>query len=248
MEAKFRERGEREEQLIKAKEKLENDIAEIMKMSGDNSSQLTKMNDELRLKERNVEELQLKLTKANESVSFLQRSIGEVTLKAEASQQEASKKHEKEKEELLNKLSDLEKKMEMSHNQCRDLKARYEEANSETQAKHKEDLQNLQKVLLETGESLKAARKENSDLLQEIVELKKQADKAKVCHGRELRGCSSWLGFCAGPGGCLESSSMWDEPSRPLHALTCQGSGRVPNHVSCGFRCSVPAAVPPQGW
>ena len=54
MEAKFRERDEREEHLIKAKEKLENDIAEIMKMSGDNSSQLTKMNDELRLKERYV--------------------------------------------------------------------------------------------------------------------------------------------------------------------------------------------------
>lgn len=54
MEAKFRERGEREEQLMKAKAKLENDIAEIMKMSGDNSSQLTKMNDELRLKERYV--------------------------------------------------------------------------------------------------------------------------------------------------------------------------------------------------
>lgn len=54
MEAKFRERDDREEQLIKAKEKLENDIAEIMKMSGDNSSQLTKMNDELRLKERYV--------------------------------------------------------------------------------------------------------------------------------------------------------------------------------------------------
>lgn len=53
-EAKFRERDEREEQLIKAKEKLENDIAAIMKMSGDNSSQLTKMNDELRLKERYV--------------------------------------------------------------------------------------------------------------------------------------------------------------------------------------------------
>lgn len=59
---------------------------------------------------RNVEELQLKLTKANESVSFLQRSIGEVTLKAEASQQEASKKHEEEKKELLNKLSDLVRK------------------------------------------------------------------------------------------------------------------------------------------
>nr|XP_025123502.1 CAP-Gly domain-containing linker protein 1 isoform X11 [Bubalus bubalis] len=107
MEAKFRERDEREEQLIKAKEKLENDIAAIMKMSGDNSSQLTKMNDELRLKERNVEELQLKLTKANENASLLQKSIGEVTLKAEQSQKEAAKKHEEEKKELLRKLSDL---------------------------------------------------------------------------------------------------------------------------------------------
>ncbi|XP_069880886.1 CAP-Gly domain-containing linker protein 1 [Dipodomys merriami] len=61
MEAKFREQDEREEQLIKAKEKLENDIAEIMKMSGDNSSQLTKMNDELRLKERYVDMLMVRL-------------------------------------------------------------------------------------------------------------------------------------------------------------------------------------------
>lgn len=54
MEAKFRERDEREEQLIKAKEKLENDIAAIMKMSGDNSSQLTKMNDRTTSEERYV--------------------------------------------------------------------------------------------------------------------------------------------------------------------------------------------------
>nr|XP_025745615.1 CAP-Gly domain-containing linker protein 1 isoform X4 [Callorhinus ursinus] len=179
MEAKFRERDEREEQLIKAKEKLENDIAEIMKMSGDNSSQLTKMNDELRLKERNVEELQLKLTKANENASFLQKSIGEVTLQAEQSQQEAAKKHEEEKKELLRKLLDLEKKMEMSHNQCQDLKARFEEASCETKAKHEAVLQSLQKMLSDTEQRLKAAQEENSDLMQEMAELKKQADKAR---------------------------------------------------------------------
>lgn len=48
----MKEREEREQQLIEAKTKLENDIAEIMKSSGDSSAQLTKMNDELRLKER----------------------------------------------------------------------------------------------------------------------------------------------------------------------------------------------------
>ncbi|KAK2102819.1 hypothetical protein P7K49_020486 [Saguinus oedipus] len=179
MEAKFREKDEREEQLIKAKEKLENDIAEIMKMSGDNSSQLMKMNDELRLKERYVEELQLKLTKANENASFLQKSIEDVTLKAEQSQQEAAKKHEEEKKELEKKLLDLEKKMETSHNQCQDLKASYEKATSETKTKHEEILQNLQKTLLNTEDKLKAAQEENSGLLQELKELRKQADKAK---------------------------------------------------------------------
>ncbi|XP_036907886.1 CAP-Gly domain-containing linker protein 1 isoform X2 [Sturnira hondurensis] len=179
MEAKFRERDEREEQLIKAKGKLENDIAEIMRMSGDNSSQLTKMNDELRLKERNIEELQLKLTKANENAGLLQRSIGEVTLKAEQSQREAAKKHEEEKQELLKKLLDLEKKMEVSHNQCQDLKARYEEASSETKAKHEEVVQELRKLLLDTEGRLAAAQQQHRDLLQETVELRKQADKAR---------------------------------------------------------------------
>ncbi|XP_073916862.1 CAP-Gly domain-containing linker protein 1 isoform X14 [Castor canadensis] len=185
MEAKFRERDEREEQLMKAKEKLENDIAEIMKMSGDNSSQLTKMNDELRLKERCVEELELKLTKANENASVLQKNIGEVTLKAEQSQQEAAKKHQEEKRELEEKLLDMEKKMEMNHNQCQDLKARFEKASSETKTKHEEILQNLQKILLETEEKLRAAQDENRDLMQKMEELKTQADKAKAAQTAE---------------------------------------------------------------
>lgn len=63
MEAKFKEKDEQGDQLVKAKENLENDIAEIMKMSRGNSSQLTNLHDELRLKERSVEELQLKLNK-----------------------------------------------------------------------------------------------------------------------------------------------------------------------------------------
>lgn len=73
--------------------------------------------------------------------------------------------------------------MEMSHNECQDLKARYEEASSEAKAKHEEVLQNLQKTLLDTEERLKAAQEENSDLLQEMEELEKQAGKARVGGG-----------------------------------------------------------------
>lgn len=100
----------------------------------------------------------------------------------------------------------------MSHNQCQDLKARYEEASTETKAKHEEALQDLRKVLLDSEERLKAAQKENSDLLQEMVELKKQADKAKVCYGE-----SSVIALvCPAPrraGRVLRGSSAWHELS-----------------------------------
>ncbi|XP_005403144.1 PREDICTED: CAP-Gly domain-containing linker protein 1 isoform X5 [Chinchilla lanigera] len=178
MEAKFRERDEKEEYLLKAKEKLENDIAEIMKMSGDHS-RLTKMNDELRLKERCVEELRLQLTKANENASALQRSIGEITLKAEQSQQETARKHEEEKKVLEKKLLDLEKEMETSHKERQGLKARYEKDSSPTKTQHEETLQNLQKTLLDTEKKLKAVQEENRGLVQELEELQMQADKAK---------------------------------------------------------------------
>uniref|UniRef100_A0A8C6R654 CAP-GLY domain containing linker protein 1 n=1 Tax=Nannospalax galili TaxID=1026970 RepID=A0A8C6R654_NANGA len=172
MEAKFRKKDEREEQLIKAKEKLENDIAEIMKMSGDNSSQLTKMNDELRLKE----------------------SIGEVTLKAEQSQQE--KELEERLLDLVRRIKRtasksgwgslyVEKKMKTSYNQCQDLKARYEKASSETKTKHEEILQSLQKMLMDTEEKLKAAQEANRGLVHDMEELKAQANKAKATRTAE---------------------------------------------------------------
>ncbi|KAM5238581.1 CAP-Gly domain-containing linker protein 1 isoform 10-T10 [Ctenodactylus gundi] len=185
MEAKFRERDEREEQLMKAKEKLENDIAEIMKMSGDNSSQLTKMNDELRQKERCVEELQLQLTKAHENASVLQKSVGELARKAEQSQQEAARKHEEEKRKLEEKLLDMEQKMETSHNQCQDLKARYEKASSDTKTQHEEALQDLRQVLLDTEEKLRTVQEENRGLAQAMEELQTQADRAKAAQTTE---------------------------------------------------------------
>lgn len=184
MEAKFKERDEREEQLLKAKTKLENEIAEIMKMSGDSSSQLSRLNDELRLKERCVQELEVKLTKATENASVLQKNLGEVTVRAEQSQQEAARKHEDEKQELHKQLSDLEQKVESSLGQCQALQAKYEEANSESKTRHEEALR-VQKLLLEAEERLRMAQAENGQLLQEMVELRKQADKAKAVQTAE---------------------------------------------------------------
>lgn len=73
--------------------------------------------------------------------------------------------------------------MEVSHNQCQDLKARYEGASAETEAKHAEAVQKLQQRLLDVEGSLAAAQEQHRDLLQEMVELRKQADKARVRGG-----------------------------------------------------------------
>ncbi|XP_027709286.1 CAP-Gly domain-containing linker protein 1 isoform X6 [Vombatus ursinus] len=185
MEKKFKEKDEREQQLVEAKEKLESEIVEIMKMSGDNSSQLTRMNEELRLKDKFVEELQLRLSKANDEAAFLQKSIGEATLKAEQDQQNVIAKHEEEKRELQNKVSDLERQIEVSHSQCKDLQAKHEKANSERVTEHEAALRSLKTALQDTEGTLKEAQRRNSDLLKEMEELKKQADKAKVAQTAE---------------------------------------------------------------
>lgn len=76
--------------------------------------------------------------------------------------------------------------METSHSQCQDLTAKYEKASSETKTKHEEILRNLQKMLVDTEEKLKAAQEANRGLMQNVEELKMQAEKAKVCSGAEI--------------------------------------------------------------
>lgn len=52
LERKLKAGDEKLEQLTKDKSKLESDISDMMKSSGDSSAQLTKMNEDLTQKER----------------------------------------------------------------------------------------------------------------------------------------------------------------------------------------------------
>ncbi|XP_055651887.1 CAP-Gly domain-containing linker protein 1 isoform X2 [Falco peregrinus] len=180
MEKKLKEREEREQQLIEAKAKLENDIAEIMKSSGDSSAQLTKMNDELRLKERQLEQIQLELTKANEKAVQLQENVEQTTQKAEQSQQEALKIHQAELKSMQDQLMDMKKQIETSQNQYKELQAKYEKETSEMIAKHDTDIKGFKQNLLDAEEALKIAQKKNNDLEIQAEELKKQAEQAKA--------------------------------------------------------------------
>ncbi|XP_010131103.1 PREDICTED: CAP-Gly domain-containing linker protein 1 isoform X1 [Buceros rhinoceros silvestris] len=180
MEKKLKEREEREQQLVEAKAKLENDIAEIMKSSGDSSAQLTKMNDELRSKERQLEQIQLELTKANEKAVQLQKSVEQTTQKAEQSQQETLKIHQAELKNLQDQLMDMKKQIETSQNQYKDLQAKYEKETSEMITKHDADIKGFKQNLLDAEEALKMAQKKNEALETQAEELKKQAAEAKA--------------------------------------------------------------------
>lgn len=122
--------------------------------------------------------------------------------------------------------------MVTSHNQCQDLKAKYEKASSETKTKHEEILQNLQKMLVDTEDKLKAAQEANRDLMQDMEELKTQADKAKVCSGAEIvHLCSILARFCI-------------KTARELRgACDLCMHGRVAHCTCCGFQCFVTAAL-----
>nr|XP_009664873.1 PREDICTED: CAP-Gly domain-containing linker protein 1 isoform X10 [Struthio camelus australis] len=180
MEKKLKEREEREQQLIEAKVKLENDIAEIMKSSGDSSAQLTKMNDELRLKERQLEQMQLELAKANEKAVELKENMEQTTQRAEQSQQETLKIHQAELKKMQDQLIDLKKQIETSQNQYKDLQAKYEKETSEMIAKHETDIKGLEQNLLDAEETLKIAQKKNKELETQAEELKKQVEQAKA--------------------------------------------------------------------
>uniref|UniRef100_A0A8C3UVJ8 CAP-Gly domain containing linker protein 1 n=1 Tax=Catharus ustulatus TaxID=91951 RepID=A0A8C3UVJ8_CATUS len=180
MERKLREREEREQQLMEAKTKLENDIAEIMKSSGDSSAQLTRMNDELRLKERQLEQVQLELTKANEKAAQLEKNVEQTAQKAEQSQQETLKIHQEELKTLQDQLTDMKKQIETSQHQYKDLQAKHEKETSELVAKHAADIQGFKQNLLDAEEALKSAQRKNSELEAQAEELQKQAEQARV--------------------------------------------------------------------
>uniref|UniRef100_A0A669P8W6 CAP-Gly domain containing linker protein 1 n=1 Tax=Phasianus colchicus TaxID=9054 RepID=A0A669P8W6_PHACC len=180
METKLKEREEKEQQLTEAKAKLENDIAEIMKSSGDSSAQLMKMNDELRLKERQLEQIQLELTKANEKAVQLQKNVEQTAQKAEQSQQETLKTHQEELKKMQDQLMDMKKQMETSENQYKDLQAKYEKETSEMITKHDADIKGFKQNLLDAEEALKTAQKKNDELETQAEELKKQAEQAKA--------------------------------------------------------------------
>ncbi|XP_063171686.1 CAP-Gly domain-containing linker protein 1 isoform X3 [Candoia aspera] len=179
MDKLLREREAREQQLVEAKTKLENDVAEIVKSSGDSSFQLTKMNDALRLKEKQVEELQLQLNKVNAGTAQLQENLEQVARQAEKRQEEMHMQHQDEQQKMQNKVDALEKKMAANQDRYKSLQVANEKMQSEVDAEHDAAIKELKQELQKKDQLLATAQKTNSDLEKQAKELKKEAEHAK---------------------------------------------------------------------
>lgn len=140
-----------------------------------------------------------------------------------------------------------EQKVESSLGQCQALQAKYEEASSESKTRHEEALR-VQKLLLEAEERLRMAQAENGQLLQEMVELRKQADKAKVGGGEPglWEAQPHWGWRCGSPGVLLSHWGVpggsapgpsWSPPARLLLLLVALSGDRVSVASFCGRCC-----------
>ncbi|XP_039218484.1 CAP-Gly domain-containing linker protein 1 isoform X16 [Crotalus tigris] len=185
MEKMLGERELREQQLLEAKAKLENEVAEIMRSSGDSSSQLTKMNDALRLKEKQLEELQAQLSKANTGTAQLQEDLVQAARQAEKKQEEMSARHQEEQQKMQNKLGTLEKKIAAHQEEQKHLQAASEKLRSEMAAQHEAALKEVQQELQKKEQLLAKIQKTNSELEKQAKELKKDAEHAKTAKTAE---------------------------------------------------------------
>uniref|UniRef100_A0A667ZWD3 CAP-Gly domain containing linker protein 1 n=1 Tax=Myripristis murdjan TaxID=586833 RepID=A0A667ZWD3_9TELE len=190
LERKLKAGDEKLEQLTKDKSKLESDISDMMKLSGDSSAQLTKMNEDLTQKERSHDFDQFdSSSKAN--VDLIQEKSNLTAMLEESKQKKDELEAERTalkrdkadlKQQLQKHCSDIEilekDKTELSQ-ECNKLKVDIEQLQLElvqqvdNLTKEHHHLKSLQIAADKDRQSL---QKENQGLLQQIQDLKCQSE------------------------------------------------------------------------
>ncbi|XP_043966976.1 CAP-Gly domain-containing linker protein 1 isoform X7 [Gambusia affinis] len=169
MEGKLKSADEKLEQLSKDKSKLENDISDMMKSSGDNSVQLTKMNEDLKQKERRLEELQNQMAEEKEKMADLEEKL---------QKEQSSKGHDT--SVLQEKIITLENALKQSKSQVEDLKASHEKSLTEASKLHLKESGILQTQFDELKLELSSSKDKTQELEKSMSELQKYKDQAQA--------------------------------------------------------------------
>ncbi|XP_059511043.1 CAP-Gly domain-containing linker protein 1-like isoform X3 [Stegostoma tigrinum] len=180
LERKMKVEEEKAEQLTRDKSKLENTISEMMKSSGDNSAQLTKMNEDLKEKERREEELQALYHQSNEKIARLQESLEQLACKSEQTQREEQQKHQLELKAMLEKITDLQTQVKMHSAHSKELQITHEKVLSEINAKNDTLVKELSQDLEKTKQALQNSQEKIIEREKLVEELKQQVEEIQA--------------------------------------------------------------------
>ncbi|XP_076843315.1 CAP-Gly domain-containing linker protein 1 isoform X4 [Brachyhypopomus gauderio] len=174
LEAKLKAGEEKIEQLAKDKAKLENDMGELMKSSGDHSAQLTKMMEDLSQKDKRIEELHNQLSEQKELVARSQHTSQQEQEKAKQELNDTTEKHQEELCSLQEKIKCLEGSVEEARAALRDAQACSEKALADAAGRHSEELREL------SGQ-VEAARQHLRTSEEKCLKLSEEAEHLRTC-------------------------------------------------------------------
>ncbi|XP_050966462.1 CAP-Gly domain-containing linker protein 1 isoform X5 [Labeo rohita] len=176
---------ERIQLLTKDKTKLENDIMDMTKSSGDSSTLITKLNEDVKLKERRLEELQKQLEEEREKAAQAEEKHSQAQVQAEKEAKSLEQKHKAELSDLQEKIKLLETSAEDNQAKAKDMLAVGEKALADAVERHSKEMQELQGKFDKVQQELRASQDESLELKKKIDELKTFKEKAVVSETAE---------------------------------------------------------------
>ncbi|XP_045890442.1 CAP-Gly domain-containing linker protein 1 isoform X5 [Micropterus dolomieu] len=180
LERKLKAADEKLEQFSKDKGKLENDISDIMKASGDSSVQLTKMNEELIQKERRLEELQSQLEEEKEKVAHSKEQLQQEQSRKEQELKETRDAHQSQISSLQEKIANLEKTVKQGETLVEELKASQEKSFIQASELHVKELALLRSQVDKFNQELSSSKDKTQELEKLVSELQSYKDQAQA--------------------------------------------------------------------
>nr|XP_040051431.1 CAP-Gly domain-containing linker protein 1 isoform X6 [Gasterosteus aculeatus aculeatus] len=180
LERKLKASDEKLEQLSKDKCKLENDISDMMKTSGDSSVQLTKMNDDLKQKERRLEELQSQLSEEKEKVAHSTEQLQQEKSRKAQELMETRDAHQSQISGLQETIANLEKTVKQGETLVVELKASQEKSISQVSELHVKEVEVLQSQVNKLKQGLSSSEEKNLELEKLVSELQQYKEQAQA--------------------------------------------------------------------
>ncbi|XP_028314204.1 CAP-Gly domain-containing linker protein 1 isoform X5 [Gouania willdenowi] len=176
------------DQLSKDKNKLENDISEIMKTSGDSSVQLTKMNEDLMQKERRLEELQNHLAEEKEKGANLLEQLQQEQSSRKQEITETNDAHQTQINCIQEKISTLENAVKQREAMMEELKVSHNKALSEASELHVKDCEALKSDVDSLTKDLTSSKEKTQELENMVNELQtyKEQFQASDASGKSV--------------------------------------------------------------